>query len=121
MARRRRPKERGWDHLEDDAVLLEERCFDHLAGELETEHIPAAADGPHRTVTFRLRVYTATKLARLIDDVGFGDLGGGKLSRESRLVVRARKPATGRPSPPTATASRSACESAPMTGGVARD
>ena len=33
------------------------------AGEVETEHILAPADGPRRTVTFRLRVYTATELA----------------------------------------------------------
>ena len=70
------------------------------AGEVETEHILAPADGPRRTVTFRLRVYTATELARLLEDVGsaeiecFGDLDGGQLSRESRLVVRARKPIT---------------------------
>jgi hypothetical protein len=41
------------------------------AGEVETEHILAPADGPRRTVTFRLRVYTATELARLLEDVGF--------------------------------------------------
>ncbi len=45
-------------------------------------------------------VYTATELARLLEDVGFaelecfGDLDGEELSRESRLVVRARKPVT---------------------------
>ena len=67
------------------------------AGEVETEHILAPADGPRRTVTFRLRVYTATELARLLEDVGFaeiecfGDLDGGQLSRDSRLVVRAGK------------------------------
>jgi hypothetical protein len=33
------------------------------ADEVETEHILAPADGPRRTVTFRLRVYTATELA----------------------------------------------------------
>jgi hypothetical protein len=68
------------------------------AGEVETEHILAPANGLRRTVTFRLRVYTSTELARLLEDVGFveiecfGDLDGGQLSRESRLVVRARKP-----------------------------
>jgi hypothetical protein len=50
--------------------------------------------------SFRLRVYTATELARLLEDVGFaeiecfGDLDGRQLSGESRLVVRARKPIT---------------------------
>jgi SAM-dependent methyltransferase len=91
-------QERGWEHLENDAVLLEERRFDHVTGEVETQHTLAPADRPRRMVTFRLRVYTATELARLVEDVGFtdvecfGDLDGGELSRESRLVVRARKP-----------------------------
>ena len=40
------------------------------AGDVETEHILAPADGPRRTVMFRLRVYTATELARLLEDVG---------------------------------------------------
>jgi hypothetical protein len=93
-------QERGWDHLEADAVLLEERRFDHLAGEVETKHTLVPADGSRRTVTFRLRIYTATELTRLLEDVGFaeiecfGDLDAGELSRESRLVVRARKPVT---------------------------
>jgi hypothetical protein len=66
------------------------------AGEVETEHMLAPADRPRRTVTFRLRVYTATELARLIEDAGFaevecfGDLDGWQLSRESWLVVRVR-------------------------------
>ena len=47
--------------------------------------------------SFRLCVCTATELARLLVDVGFaeiecfGRLDGGQLSRESRLVLRARK------------------------------
>jgi hypothetical protein len=70
------------------------------AGEVETEHILAPADGPRHTVTFRLPVYTATELARLLEDVGFveiecfGDLDEGQLPRESRLVLCARKPIT---------------------------
>lgn len=88
---------RGWEHLEDGAVLLEERSFDYVAGEIETVHTLAPADGPRRGVTYRLRVYTATELVRMLDGVGFsevecfGDLEGAELSRETRLVVRARK------------------------------
>jgi hypothetical protein len=54
--------------------------------------------GDRRSVTFRLRVYTATELARLLTEIGFdeidcfGDFEGAPLSRETRLVVRARKP-----------------------------
>jgi ubiquinone/menaquinone biosynthesis C-methylase UbiE len=90
-------QERSWDPLADDAVLLEERQFDHVAGEIETDHTYLAV-GERRSVTFRVRVYTATELVKLLAEVGFtnidcfGDYAGGPLSRETRLVVRARKP-----------------------------
>jgi ubiquinone/menaquinone biosynthesis C-methylase UbiE len=90
-------QERGWDPLEDDAVLLEERRFDYVAGEIETDHTLLSV-GERRGVTFKLRVYTATELVKLLDEVGFeriecfGDFEGGPLSRETRLVVKARKP-----------------------------
>lgn len=90
-------QERSWEPLTNDAVLLEERRFDYVAGETETDHTYLAV-GERRSVTFRLRVYTATELVKLLADVGFaeidcfGDFEGGPLSRETRLVVRARKP-----------------------------
>lgn len=90
-------QERGWDPLPDDAVRLEERRFDYVSGELET-HLTYLAVGERRTTTYSVRVYTATELVRLLTDVGFteiecfGDLEGGPLSRETRLVVRANKP-----------------------------
>ena len=90
-------QERSWEPLPDDAVLLEERRFDYVGGEIETDHTYLAV-GDRRSVSFRLRVYTATELARLLTDVGFneiecfGDFEGAPLSRETRLVVRARKP-----------------------------
>ena len=90
-------QERSWDPLEDDAVLLEERRFDYVAGEIETDHTLLSA-GERRGVTFKLRVYTATELVKLLAEVGFaeiecfGDYEGGPLSRETRLVVRAKKP-----------------------------
>ena len=89
---------RGWDPLGEDAMLVEERRFDFVAGEVETDHI-LVEGGTQRKITFRLRVYTATELVRLLRDVGyvdvaaFGDLEGGELTRESRLVVLGRKPA----------------------------
>jgi SAM-dependent methyltransferase len=88
---------RRWEPLENDAVLVEESRFDAVAGEIETDHI-LFADGERRAVTFRVRVYTATELVRLLADVGFediecfGDLEGGELTRETRLAVRARRP-----------------------------
>ena len=90
-------QERGWEPLADDAVLLEERRFDYSAGVIETDHTYFAV-GERRSVTFKLRVYTATELVKLLADAGFaeiecfGDYEGGPLSPETRLVVRARKP-----------------------------
>jgi SAM-dependent methyltransferase len=90
-------QERSWDPLEDGAVVLEERRFDAAAGEIETDHTLLSV-GERRGVTYRIRVYTATELVRLLRDVGFaeidcfGDYEGGPLSRETRLVVRARTP-----------------------------
>jgi SAM-dependent methyltransferase len=90
-------QESSWEPLADDAVLLEERRFDYMRGEIETDHTYLAV-GERRGVTFRLRVYTATELVRLLTEVGFtniecfGDFEGAPLSRETRLVVRARKP-----------------------------
>jgi SAM-dependent methyltransferase len=90
-------QERSWDPVEgSDAIVAEARRFDHAAGEIETEHI-LIADGTRRSITFRVRVYTATDLVRMLDDVGYGDItcfgdyAGAELARETRLVVRARK------------------------------
>ena len=90
-------QQRGWDPLEDGAVLLEERDFDYVAGETVTNHTYLSV-GERRSVTFRVRCYTATELVKLLAEVGFtdiecfGDFEGAPLSRETRLVVRARKP-----------------------------
>jgi ubiquinone/menaquinone biosynthesis C-methylase UbiE len=89
---------RGWEPLDGEAILAESRRFDHVAGEIETEHI-LIANGARRSITFRLRVYTVTELVRMLAGAGFGeiecfgDYEGGELSRETRLVVRARKAA----------------------------
>jgi len=90
-------QERGWDPLADDAVRLEERRFDYVTGEIESV-LTVMSVGERRSLTFRLRVYTATELVKLLADVGFGEIDcfgdyeGGPLSRETRLVVRATKP-----------------------------
>jgi SAM-dependent methyltransferase len=91
-------QERAWDPLPDDAARLEERRFDYVTGEIETD-LTYLAVGERHSVTFRLRVYTATELVRLLAEVGFGEIDcfgdyeGGPLSRETRLVVRAKTPA----------------------------
>jgi ubiquinone/menaquinone biosynthesis C-methylase UbiE len=87
-----------WEPLEDENLVAETHSFDPVAGEIETEHI-VVTGGSRRSFTYTLRVYTTTELVRMLESVGFGeiecfgDYEGGELSRETRLVVRARKPA----------------------------
>jgi ubiquinone/menaquinone biosynthesis C-methylase UbiE len=87
-----------WEPLDDESLVAEARRFDPVAGEIETEHIYVAG-GSRRSFTYTLRVYTATELVRMVEAAGFseitcfGDYSSGELTRESRLVVRARKPA----------------------------
>ena len=89
--------DRRWDRLSDDAVRLEERRFDLVSGEIETD-LTVLSVGERRSVTYRLRIYTATELVKLLAEIGFveiecfGDLGGGPLTRETRLVVSGRRP-----------------------------
>jgi SAM-dependent methyltransferase len=87
-----------WEPLDDESLVAEARSFDAVAGEIETEHI-VVTGGSRRSFTYTLRVYTATELVRMLQSVGFGEIDcfgdyeGGELSRETRLVVRAHKPA----------------------------
>jgi len=85
-----------WEPLESEAIVAEARRFDYAAGEIETEHI-LLASGERRSVTFRMRCYTATELVRMLADVGFGDIEcfgdyeRGEPSRDTRLVIRATR------------------------------
>jgi SAM-dependent methyltransferase len=89
---------RTWDPLEGDALVAEARSFDHVAGEIETQHVYVVG-GSRRDFTYKLRVYTATDLVRMLVEVGFGEIDcfgdyeGAELTRETRLVVRAIRPA----------------------------
>jgi SAM-dependent methyltransferase len=88
----------SWEPLDGDSLVAEARRFDYAAGEIETDHI-FVAGGQRRDFTFRIRVYTATDLVRMLAEVGFGevecfgDYERAELSRETRLVVRAIRPA----------------------------
>lgn len=90
--------ERSWDPLADGAARLDERRVDWVRGEVESD-LTYLAVGDRRSITYTLRVYTATEVVKLLAEAGleriecFGDYEGGPLSRETRLVVRARKPA----------------------------
>jgi ubiquinone/menaquinone biosynthesis C-methylase UbiE len=87
--------ESGWEERGSDLVL-QRRRFDPVAGEMEGDHILVGADGGRRAVTYRIRLYTATELARLVAEAGFAQVecfGGMErepLSRDNRLVVLAR-------------------------------
>lgn len=102
-----------WEPLAEEGLVAEARTFDPVAGEIETEHILVTA-GSRRSFIYTLRVYTATELVRMLEAVGFapvecyGDYGGGELSRDTRLVVRARKPADDQGATATSSLRRSA-------------
>jgi hypothetical protein len=69
------------------------------AGEVEPEHILAPADGPRRTVVpapclYRDRARSPARGCRLLPRSNALAISRGQLSRESRLVVRVRKPIT---------------------------
>jgi SAM-dependent methyltransferase len=88
-------RERDWEGR-GDGIRFEARRFDYVAGEVETDHALVEADGSRHSLTYRLRLYTATELVRLVVGAGFdevecfGGFGREPLSRESRLVILAR-------------------------------
>jgi SAM-dependent methyltransferase len=89
-------RDEGWEDLGGGALRLEARRFDYAAGEMDVNFMLIAADGSRHSVTYRLRLYTATELVRLVADAGFGavDCFGGfdrePVSRDTRLVILAR-------------------------------
>ena len=89
---------RGWEPLPDGGIVLEERRFDQVAGEVETTLSLVDAHGSRDSATYRSRVYTATELVRLVEAAGFGavECYGGlerqELTVQTRLVVLARAP-----------------------------
>ena len=86
----------NWDRLPDDDLMLEERSFDYVAGEIETTHVLVEASGKRQAVPYRFRVYTATELVRLVQEAGFDacECFGGwdrqELSRDTRLILLAK-------------------------------
>ena len=89
---------RGWEPLPDGGLMVEERRFDQVAGEIETTHGLIDAVGRRDSVTYRVRCYTATELVRLVEEVGFvgvecfGGLRGEELTIATRLAMLARAP-----------------------------
>jgi ubiquinone/menaquinone biosynthesis C-methylase UbiE len=89
-------QQRGWNPLPEDDLLLEERTFDYVAGEIETTLMLVEAGGNRESITYRFRVYTTTELVRLVEEAGFTAVecfGGWErepFSRETRLVLAAK-------------------------------
>jgi SAM-dependent methyltransferase len=89
-------RDEGWEDLGDGSLRLEARRMDYVAGEIETDFILIEADGSRHSLTYRLRLYTATELVGLLEAAGFDDVecfggfGREPLSRETRLFVLAR-------------------------------
>lgn len=92
-------RERDWTELDGGNLRFEARRFDHATGVIETDHNLLAADGARHGLTYTMRLYTATELARLVAEAGFagvecfGGFDREPLSRETRLVIRALAPA----------------------------
>jgi SAM-dependent methyltransferase len=88
-------RERDWEERAE-GIRIEARRFDFAAGEVETDHALIQADGTRHQLTYRMRLYTATELARLVAGAGFaevecfGGYGREPLSRDTRLVILAR-------------------------------
>jgi SAM-dependent methyltransferase len=90
-------REQDWEALPDGAVRLERRAFDPVGGicEVGLTYWPKGREPV--TVEYRLRVYTASELKRLAREAGFaevefyGDPDGGPLSRETRLILVAKR------------------------------
>lgn len=89
-------RETDWEELTNEGLVLERREFDYVAGEVETSHMLVERDGTRRSLTYRIRLYTATELAGLLARVGFtrvelfGSYEREPLSRDTRLIALAR-------------------------------
>jgi ubiquinone/menaquinone biosynthesis C-methylase UbiE len=93
----RRFTEQDWRALGGGRLLLEQRTFDAAAGVAQTTQTLIETNGERDSRTFSLRVYTATEVMAMLLTAGFseakcyGDLEGGELTVDTRLVVVARR------------------------------
>ena len=86
--------ERGWDELPDGAIRLERRAFDSVEGVVEAALTCWRKGGDPTTVEYRLRVYTATELARMAAEARLR--GDRVLRRPGRWSVHPGEPARSR-------------------------
>jgi ubiquinone/menaquinone biosynthesis C-methylase UbiE len=91
-------RDRHWDRIDDDTLILEEHEYDVAKGRTKTSWTLIFADGERRELQHSVRAYTAPELGRLLEQAGlepagsWGDFDGRELDRESsRLILRASK------------------------------
>jgi ubiquinone/menaquinone biosynthesis C-methylase UbiE len=88
--------DRHWELLGEGRLLVMQTAFDHAAGVSQTTQTLIDAGNERESRTWSIRVYSATELVAMLDRAGFaeakcyGDLDGGPLGSDTRLVVVAR-------------------------------
>ena len=85
--------EKDWQLLGEGRLLLEERTFDLASGVAQSTQTLIERSGERESRTWSLRAYTATELRAMLKRAGFadarclGDLDGGPLGTDTRLVI----------------------------------
>jgi len=88
---------RTWDLLPDDALFLQEREPDWIAGTISTWFLIVTPEGERIERRFVFRAYSATEWVAMLREAGFEEIGsfadwGGKTppSPDRRLILRVR-------------------------------
>jgi SAM-dependent methyltransferase len=87
----------SWKLLGEGRLLLEQRTFDPASGVAQTSQTLIESTGERDSRSYSIRVYTATELLAMLTRAGFseakcyGDLEGGPLTTDSRLVIAATR------------------------------
>jgi SAM-dependent methyltransferase len=90
-------REQDWRMIGAGRLLLEQRTFAPASGVVTTTQTVIDTTGERDSRTWSLRVYTATELLAMLAAAGFaearchGDLDGGELTTDTRLVVVATR------------------------------
>jgi ubiquinone/menaquinone biosynthesis C-methylase UbiE len=91
--------EEEWHELPEGAFLLDRGRFDYVSGTFDRAQTLIRSGGERVTASFRVRVYTATEVAAMLDEAGFTEVGffGGLIEREPlsarrKLVAVAHHP-----------------------------
>jgi ubiquinone/menaquinone biosynthesis C-methylase UbiE len=88
--------DRHWELLGEGRLLVMQSTFDHAAGVAQTTQTLIDTGNGRESRTWSIRVYSATELVAMLGRAGFaearcyGDLDGGPLRSDTRLVIVAR-------------------------------